>query len=66
MMATALPEREPGTEQGPVLSHAEGKRLVEHMLQDAALSQATEQGYKDFQEGRFSKLEDVKRRLGDV
>jgi len=57
-MAMALPEREPRTEQG--------KRLVEDMLQDATLPQATEQGYKDFQEGRFSKLEEVKRRIGDV
>lgn len=57
-MATALPEPEAKTEQD--------KRLVEDMLEDAALLQATEEGYKDFQEGRTSKLEDVKRRLGDV
>lgn len=43
-----------------------GKRLIERMVQDPALKQATEEGYKALEEGRVSKLEDVKRRLGDV
>lgn len=43
-----------------------GKRLIDRIMKNMALKEATERGYVDLQKGRVSKLEDVKRRLGDV
>ncbi len=57
-MALPVPEGTPKTKRA--------KRLTEHLMKDAALREATEQGYQDLQDGRVSKLEDVKRRMGDV
>ncbi|GEM_PF-3010318 len=57
-MALPVPEGTPKTKRG--------KRLTERLIKDSALRAATEQGYQDLQDGRVSKLEDVKRKLGDV
>ena len=43
-----------------------GKDLVAKMLQDKEFIKGVERGLKDIEEGRYSTLEEVKKRLGDL
>ena len=52
-----LPDMDKDTEKG--------KDLVAKMLQDKEFMKGTERGLKDIEEGRYSTLEEVKKRLGD-
>ena len=48
------------------MSTQKGKELVAAMVQDDAFLQGVEQGLKDIDQGRYSTIEDVKRRLSDL
>ena len=43
-----------------------GKDLVTKMVQDKKFFEGVERGLRDIDEGRYSTLEDVKRRLRDI
>lgn len=43
-----------------------GKDLVAKMLQDKEFMWGTERGLREIEQGRYSTLEEVKRRLGDL
>lgn len=43
-----------------------GKELIARMVQDKKFLEGVERGLRDIDEGRYSTLEDVKRRLGDL
>lgn len=50
----------------PKPSELTGKALKYAMEHNEELIEGTKKGYEDFAAGRYSKLEDVKKRLGDV
>ena len=43
-----------------------GKELIARMVQDKKFLEGVERGLRDIDEGRYSTLEEVKRRLGDL
>ncbi len=43
-----------------------GKDLIAKMVQDKKFLEGVERGLRDIDEGRYSTLEDVKRRLGEL
>ena len=50
----------------PEPSELTGEALKYAMEHNEELIEGTKKGYEDFKAGRYSKLEDVKKRLGDV
>ena len=68
--AKSLLERESGPLKGVASDNGAGARtgkdLVAAMLQDDAFMQGVERGLKDIDEGRYSSIEDIKRRLSDL
>ena len=68
--AKSLLEKETGLSTGVAADNGAGEKtgkdLVAAMLQDEAFMQGVERGLKDIEEGRYSSIEDIKRRLGDL